>query len=291
MSLLTPQIFIVKNKMANPIIVVKCLSMIFSARSKKIDSITFQLIFPNEPRQEASRQPFWSGRAIIDHAQYNVQLSVTSPFLPSWTLIGSLSNGDNDVKCWQISLELNFKGLYQISRKEKENCCFVFPSSRKREIRHFHVVVEQRGQRNVIQNIVIHVQSCYLVNLNLLVYCRFHCCHCRRCLKSLTGPLKGFIDLELPTFTGSHTSYCAVVCDMLLMLIESTTNIVTGEMTFQHHFQIKRGGLFVMYFMSSLNLFKSRTLSLKGFQNYRKFSSIETRNLQLSHENFATYRA
>ena len=75
------------------------------------------------------------------------------------------------------------------------------------------------------------------------------------------------------------------------MLIESTTNIVTGEMTFQHHFQIKRGGLFVMYFMSSLNLFKSRNLSLKVFQNYRKFSSIETRNLQLSHENFATYIA
>ena len=75
------------------------------------------------------------------------------------------------------------------------------------------------------------------------------------------------------------------------MLIESTTNIVTGEMTFQHHFQIKRGGLFVMYFMSSLNLFKSRNLSLKVFQNYREFSSIETRNLQLSHETFATYIA
>ena len=75
------------------------------------------------------------------------------------------------------------------------------------------------------------------------------------------------------------------------MLIESTTNIVTGEMTFQHHFQMKRGGLFVMYFMSSLNLFKSRNLSLKVFQNYRKFSSIETQNLQLSHENFATYIA
>ena len=169
--------------MANLIIVLKCLSMISSARSKKIDSIIFQLIFPNEPRQEASRQPSWSGRAIIDFAQYNVQLSVTSPFLPSWTLIGSLSNGDSDVKCWQISLELNFKGLYQISRKEKENCCFVFPSSTKREIRYFHVVVEQRGQRNIQKN-VMHVQSCYLVNLNLLVYCLSPCCRCRRCLRS-----------------------------------------------------------------------------------------------------------
>ena len=26
-------------------------------------------------------------------------------------------------------------------KKEKETCCFVFPSSTKREIRHFHVVV------------------------------------------------------------------------------------------------------------------------------------------------------
>ena len=92
----------------------------------------------------------------IAHAQYNVQLSVTSPFLPSWTLIGSLSNGDSDVKCWQISLELNSKGLYQISGKEKENCCFVFPSLTKREIRHFHVVVGQWGQRN-IQKSVMHV--------------------------------------------------------------------------------------------------------------------------------------
>ena len=142
----------------------------------------------------------------------------------------------------------------------------------------------------------MHVQSCCFVNLNLLVYCRSRCRRRRRCLSSLlyrdlTALSRGLLSLELPTLTGSHTSYCAVVCDMLLMLIESTTNIVTGEMTFQHHFQIKRGGLFVMYFMSSLNLFKSRNLSLKVFQNYRKFSSIETRNLQLSHETFATYIA
>ena len=33
--------------------------------------------------------------------------------------------------------------------KEKENCCLVFPSSTKHEIRHFHVAVVQRRQRNV----------------------------------------------------------------------------------------------------------------------------------------------
>ena len=47
------------------------------------------------------------------------------------------------VKCWQMFLELNSKGLYQSSGKEKESCCLVFPSSTKREIRQFHVVVVQ----------------------------------------------------------------------------------------------------------------------------------------------------
>ena len=127
------------------------------AQSEKRDSICMQLIFPNVPRKVASLQPYWSRRATLPHAQYNVQLFCHfSPFLPSWTLIGSLSNDDSDVKCWQISLELNSKGLYQISGKEKENCCFVFPSLTKREIRHFHVVVGQWGQRN-IQKSVMHV--------------------------------------------------------------------------------------------------------------------------------------
>ena len=64
------------------------------------------------------------------------------------------------VKCWQIFLELNSKGLYQSSGKEKESCCLVFPSSTKREFRrHFHVVVVQRRLRNV-QKSVMHVQSC-----------------------------------------------------------------------------------------------------------------------------------
>ena len=55
-------------------------------------------------------------------------------------------------------LELNPKGLHQSSGKEKESCCLLFPSSTKREIRHFHVVVVQRRQRNV-QKSVLHVQS------------------------------------------------------------------------------------------------------------------------------------
>ena len=35
--------------------------------------------------------------------------------------------------------ELNSKELYQSSEKEKESCCLVFPSSTKREIKHFRI--------------------------------------------------------------------------------------------------------------------------------------------------------
>ena len=58
---------------------------------------------------------------------------------------------------------MNSKGLFQSSGNEEENCCFVFPSSTNREIRHFHVLVVQRRQRN-IQKSVMHVQSCCFAN-------------------------------------------------------------------------------------------------------------------------------
>ena len=48
-----------------------------------------------------------------------------------------------------IFLELNSKELYQSSEKEKESCCLVFPSSTKREIRHFGIreLKQQRRRR------------------------------------------------------------------------------------------------------------------------------------------------
>ena len=45
-----------------------------------------------------------------------------------------------------MSLELNSKGLYQSSGKGKQDCCFVLPSSTKREIRPFHIVFVKRRQ-------------------------------------------------------------------------------------------------------------------------------------------------
>ena len=81
-------------------------------------------------------------------------------------------------------MELNSKGLHQSSGKEKESCCLVFPSSTKREIRQFHVVVVQRQKRNV-QKSVMHVQSCCFACLNLLLFCRSRCRRRHRYVNSL----------------------------------------------------------------------------------------------------------
>ena len=59
----------------------------------------------------------------------------------------------------------------------------MFPPSAKREIRHFHVVVVQRRQRNE-QKSVMHVQSFYFANLILLAYCRSRRRRRRRCLSA-----------------------------------------------------------------------------------------------------------
>ena len=88
------------------------------------------------------------------------------------------------VKCWQILLQLNCKGLHQSSGREKENCCLLFPSSTKREIRPFHVAVVQLRHRNV-QKSVMHVQSCCFACLNLLLFCRSRCHRRRRCVSSV----------------------------------------------------------------------------------------------------------
>ena len=67
--------------------------------------------------------------------------------------------------------KLNSKRLYQTSGKDKKSRWLVFTSWAKREIRHFHVVVVQRRQRNVQKSGVIHLQSCCFSNLK--TYCFF----------------------------------------------------------------------------------------------------------------------
>ena len=46
---------------------------------------------------------------------------------------------------------------------------FTYSVKRAREIRKFHVAVVQRGLKNV-QKRVMHVQSCYFANTNLLLF-------------------------------------------------------------------------------------------------------------------------
>ena len=67
--------------------------------------------------------------------------------------------------------KLNSKRLYQTSGKDKKSRWLVFTSWTKREIRHFHVVVVQRRQRNVQKSGVIQLQSCCFSNLK--TYCFF----------------------------------------------------------------------------------------------------------------------
>ena len=55
----------------------------------------------------------------------------------------------NFVKCRRTLLKLNFKGPYPSSEREIKFRRCLFTSSIKHEIRHFHVVVVQKRERNV----------------------------------------------------------------------------------------------------------------------------------------------
>ena len=67
------------------------------------------------------------------------------------------------VKCRRTLLKLNFKGPYSSSEREIKFHRCLFTSSIKREIRHFHVVVVQKRERNV-QKSVMQVRSCCFVH-------------------------------------------------------------------------------------------------------------------------------
>ena len=79
-----------------------------------------------------------------------------------------------------IFLELNSKGLYQRSRKEKRKLLSCFPvldkTWNKITCRHFHVIVVQRCLRNV-QKSLMHVESCCFADINLLLFCHSCCLH------------------------------------------------------------------------------------------------------------------
>ena len=89
-------------------------------------------------------------------------------------------------------LELNSKRLYGSSGKEKENRCLVFTSYRKREIRHFYVVVVQWRKKEIRRNVqkrVMHVQSCFFF-FPIYTQCFFAVLSWRRRLRCPVLPLK-----------------------------------------------------------------------------------------------------
>ena len=125
---------------------------------------------------------------VVQRRQRNLQkkvINVQSCCLNSY-LLELLSHLFRPVHRQMLAnfLELNFKRLYQSSGKEREGRCLVFTCLTRREIKDFHVVVVERRQRN-LQKRVMHVQSCCFANLNRLLFCRYRCLRCRRCVSSL----------------------------------------------------------------------------------------------------------
>ena len=114
-----------------------------NARSAKI------LLDSSSPREKQQRLRWLQKRHL------------ESEFAPLQTL-SRLSHRVQFVKCWWTFLELNSKGLYRRSRKEKESRCLVFTSC-QREIRHLHVIVMQKRQRNVQKKNVMHIEKLLLI--------------------------------------------------------------------------------------------------------------------------------
>ena len=75
-----------------------------------------------------------------------------------------MSNAGKFPWSWLVSC-----GLHSSLERERKFRRSLFASSKKREIRHFHVVVTQWRQRNV-QKSVMHVQSCCIAHQ---AYCFF----------------------------------------------------------------------------------------------------------------------
>ena len=135
-----------------------------NARSAKI------LLDSSSPREKQQRL-WWLQKRHLE-----------SEFAPLQTL-SRLSHRVQFVKCWWTFLELNSKGLYRRSRKEKESRCLVFTSC-QREIRHLHVIVMQKRQRNLQKKRDARANLLFCLS-NLLLFCRCRCRLHRRCLSSL----------------------------------------------------------------------------------------------------------
>ena len=102
-------------------------------------------------------------RKIFTCPSGKLSTEFTSPIAKSTS--PGLSDTTFFARCLIIQMLAKFFGVefekdcIKVQKKKKESCCLLFPSSTKRELRPFHVVVVQRRQRNV-QKSVMNVQSC-----------------------------------------------------------------------------------------------------------------------------------
>ena len=112
------------------------------------------------------------------------------------------------------------KGQHQSSGKEKESCCLLVPSSTKREIRQFHLVVLQRQKRNVRKS-VMHVQSFCFACPNLLLFCFKTMCH-----KTIIR--FGFCDIRNNQGLGSFISFGLLA---RLITLSFTSTLIIPDIT------------------------------------------------------------
>ena len=114
----------------------------------------------------------------------NVTRKVNSRYFKLYRAYSISFNSSNDSEFfWSWIL----KDCFKVQGKKNKVVVFVHAST-KCEIKHFHVVVMQRQQRNV-QISMMRMQSCCFAILNLLLFCR-SCCRCRcHCLSSLLLPI------------------------------------------------------------------------------------------------------
>ena len=95
-------------------------------------------------------------------------------------------------RCYSVSFNLSYVG--EIFWIESERTVFEFRKLRPRnflccvdllmKLGKFHVAVVQRWLKNV-QKSVMHEQSCFFANINLLLFCHSRCLYRRCCLSTL----------------------------------------------------------------------------------------------------------
>ena len=110
----------------------------------------------------------------------NVTIKINSRFFNVFCVYSKLLKMPN-VGEWP---QAGFLGTVHKFSKTKKIRSRLFTSSRKREIRHFNVVVVQ-GRQRIVQKSLMHVQICFFFLVKLLLLWRSRYRRCPRCYSSL----------------------------------------------------------------------------------------------------------